>query len=96
MSQQQLKRLNLIIKNFTIWIFIGTFYLYKNDNKVFESPNYKCNTGEDAMYFIPKCYWIRHENSDELYTATSILKIKDITEEEWLSYTRNKQLDKIL
>lgn len=76
--------------------YIGTFYLYKNDNKIFESPNYKCNTGEDAMYFIPKCYWIRHENSDELYTATSILKIKDITEEEWLSYTRNKQLDKIL
>jgi len=76
--------------------YIGTFYLYKSGNKEFKNPNWKCNNGEDAMYFIPECYWIRHEKSDELHTISSIVKIKDITEEELLSYIRNKQLDKIL
>lgn len=74
----------------------GTFYLYNNGNRDFENPNYKCDTRRDAMYFIPGCYWLRHEKSDDFYIVTSVLKIKDITEEEWLSYSRNKQLDKIL
>jgi len=76
--------------------YIGTFYLFKSGNRDITNPNWKCNNGEDAMYFIPECYWIRHEKSDELHTISSIVKIKDITEEELLSYIRNKQLDKIL
>lgn len=76
--------------------YIGTFYLYKDGNRDLKDPNYKCDTYADAMYFIPGCYWLRHENSDEVYTVSSIVKIKDVTELEWLSYSRNKQLDKIL
>jgi len=76
--------------------YIGTFYLYKSGNKEFKNPNWKCDTSENAMYFIPECYWIHHETSDELHTISSIVKIKDMTEEELLSYSRNKQLNKIL
>lgn len=75
---------------------IGKFYLYRINNNDLSNPSYQCSNYSTAMSFIPVSYWIRHEDGDEIYTIASIVKIKDITKEEWLANKRDDKLNQLL
>jgi hypothetical protein len=74
----------------------GTFYLYKENNNDVGTPNYLCRNVPDVMYYIPGTFWIKQKESDVLYTISSIVKILSMSEDEVISYTRDKKLNSIL
>ena len=76
--------------------YIGKFHLYKDRCHSLDDFSYDIENVGNAMFFIPSCAWIRHEDSDEVYTTSSIVKIRSLTGEEFLSYKRGKKLDELL
>jgi hypothetical protein len=74
----------------------GTFYLYKKNNRDVDIPNYLCRNVPDVMYYVPETFWIKQKESDVLYATSSIVKISSMSEDEVISYTRDRKLNSIL